>query len=333
MQTPLEMHDALLLSAPSGARHAQDVCPFCLDWALLEDGTPSGLSNGRLLLDAASAKAPYGDVEYADPGYLADQVKRYPLDTESHARSSWTHVVTDARNGRYTDDQASAMEAAVNAALVKFDVVLPITEEDADTAPSVNSDAASEGGTNKHMDTISKDTHEALLAKAVSDAIAAVNTEKAALETKVSELTATTEGLTSEVAALKADNTRVSTELDTAQVSLKAATDEVASLKTDIASREEAAQRADIARARAEQVRNLGLFGEEYITEKASKWSEIDEAGWTDRLDEWKAAKGTAVDATSTTSTTTDTASAMTGTRGASTGGDSTARRSVLGLS
>lgn len=335
MQTPLEMHDALLLSAPSGARHAQDVCPFCLDWALLEDGTPSGLATGRLSLeDAAAAKTPFGDVEYADPGFLADQVKRYPLDTAAHAERSWEFVNQDSAAARYSVEHLDAVKVAIRGALTKFGVDIVAQEGEVEpSSSSINSDAASEGGTN-HMDTITQETHQALLQKAVSDATAALQNEKAALEAKVSELTATTEGLTSEVATLKTENERVAGELDTAQVALKAAGDEVASLKSDIAAREDAAAKQEIASARATQVRNLGLFGEDYITEKASKWAEIDEAGWTDRLDEWKAAKGTATATdTSTTSTTTDTASAMTGTREAQTGGDASARRKVLGLS
>jgi len=34
----------------------------------------------------------YGDVKYADPGYLSDEKPRFPLDTEQHIRSSWNYV-------------------------------------------------------------------------------------------------------------------------------------------------------------------------------------------------------------------------------------------------
>lgn len=177
-------------------------------------------------------------------------------------------------------------------------------------------------------DMISKETHDALLDKAVRDAVAALETEKAALAQKISdEFTPKVETLETEVASLKTENERLNGELDTAQVQLKEATDEVASLKSDIAAAAEKAERDDRASKRIEQVKGLGLFTDEYIADKASKWADIDDDAWGDRVQEWSALKGASV-----TTTTTDTASAMTGTRDAGTGHQPTARRQVLGL-
>lgn len=149
-----------------------------------------------------------------------------------------------------------------------------------------------EGGTHKQMTDISQETHQALLQKAVADATAQANAEIASLKETNATLTSERDTLQTEKASLLEDNNRLNGDLDKAQVGLKAATDEVAALKSDIAAKDEAAQKAEIAAARATQVKNLGLFPEEYISEKASRWAEVDEASWTERLEEWKAAKG-----------------------------------------
>lgn len=326
-RTPLAIHDELLLNQPDGARHEVDICPFCTDWAMTAEGTPSGISR----LDAASKAKPYGEVAYADPGYQSDGISRYPIDTNSHAMSSALHMQDKNQAAKYETAELSAMRERIHAALVTFgaiDVVhtldVPIT------------DAASEGGTH-HMDTISKETHEALLEKATRDATEAVNAEiaelktaKADLEAQVADLTTTKDAAEEEVASLKEANETLNGNLDNAQVALKAAQDEVATLKEDVAAKEEEARLAEIASARADQVRNLGLFGEDYVTDKNSAWAAMDEASWTERLEEWKAVKGSAPAAS--TSTNTDTASALTGTREANAGEQPSARRKILGL-
>jgi len=195
------------------------------------------------------------------------------------------------------------------------------------------------GGRDTHpmSDTISKETHEALLAKAVSDATSA--TEKA-LETKTQEskdLAAKTEKLEADNASLKADNERLNSELDTAQVSLKAANE----LESDLAAKDEAATKAEIASKRGEQVKNLKLYDDQYVAERASAWAELTDEAWEQRLEEWSKLKP-AKDAAPSS----DHASAMSGTSGDLTkepsstdaaGDQSTkktsARRAVLGLS
>lgn len=189
------------------------------------------------------------------------------------------------------------------------------------------------------MSDMTKETHEALLAKAVADATSA--TEKA-LETKtdeVKELAAKLEKAEADLAAAKADNDRLNSELDTAQVSLKAAEEKVTTLETDIKAKEEAAAKAEVASKRADQVRNLKLFSDEQVAEKASRWAELSDEEWTERLDEWAALKpATSGEPTQTT----DAASAMSGGGDLTKEPDSTdtaesakpkARRAVLGLS
>jgi phage gp29-like protein len=62
---------------------------------------------------------PYGDVDYADPGYQSDKKKRYPLDTEDHIRAAWSyiHQGNDAR--MYTEEQVHHIEGKIIAAWKK----------------------------------------------------------------------------------------------------------------------------------------------------------------------------------------------------------------------
>lgn len=194
-----------------------------------------------------------------------------------------------------------------------------------------------EGGTPSPMTTItesagmSRETHEALLAKAVTDA---TKTTDAALAAKTDELAAVTSErneLAAKVESLESDNARLNGELDNAQVAQKAAEDKAAELSADIAARDEAAQKQTLATERASQARNLGVWSEDQITEKASRWAELPETDWADRLEEWRHLGKPAA-------TTTETASAMTGTSGSLTTDPATdekkpsARRAVLGL-
>lgn len=349
LDSALAMHDALLRNVPADARHESDACPLCTDWAMTDEGIPSGASR----LEFADAAKPYGDVKYADPGYQADKVRRYPVDTEVHAQAAWTYIHQEVNAAKYTAEQLATMRSTIAAALKKFgieaeekeankgQVQKPASNSDSKTGkPSASgkakSDAAVEGGT-KHMatedsqDTMLRETHEALLHKAVKDSTTALEAEKASLTEQVAQLTAALATRTEELASAVTENERINSELDTAQVALTAARDEASQLKADIAAKEAEATKAEIASARAAQVRNLGLFEETFITDRASRWADMEEAAWNERLEEWKVAKGTSP-APGKTAKTTETASAITGTRDTQVGGEPSARRAVLGL-
>lgn len=157
---------------------------------------------------------------------------------------------------------------------------------------------------------LSQETHAALLEKALNDA---TSTTTAALATKTNEVADLAAKLAEAVAAnevLTADNARLNKDLDEAQVTIKTATDEVSALKADVASKEETARLSEIASARSTQVENLGLFPKEYVADKASKWAEMADEDWAERLEEWRGIKPAAVEG----STSTETASAMEGT-------------------
>lgn len=203
---------------------------------------------------------------------------------------------------------------------------------------------STEGGTKTPMTDISQEAHEALLKTAVADAVAeATKTTEAALATKTTEAetsAARVKELETELATAKADNDRLNKELDDAQVKLTSATEKVAELEKAAKDAEAAAELAKVASERANQVKNLKLFSDEYVAEKASRWAGLDEAAWTEQVEEWKQLKPTEASG----DTASDTASSMTGTTesltkeqqdAAAAGGGETKpkpRRAVLGL-
>lgn len=55
----------------------------------------------------------YGDVKYADPGYLSDDKPRYPLDTEQHIRSSWSYISKADTAAQYSADDLKRVKNRV----------------------------------------------------------------------------------------------------------------------------------------------------------------------------------------------------------------------------
>lgn len=209
---------------------------------------------------------------------------------------------------------------------------IPSGEEPLDA--SANSNDSPEGGITAAMsetNTISQETHAALLEKAVRDATSAAEATLAAKADEVAALTAKIDALTTATTDAAEQIKRLTDELDAAQVALKAASDEVTTLKADAAAKQQAAEKAELAIKRADQVRALGLFPADYITEKASRWADFAEADWNDRIDEWRNLKPGAAPVS-------DAASAMTGTSGGLADKPDpanktvSARRAVLGL-
>jgi phage head maturation protease len=86
----------------------------------------------------ADPKKPYGDVTYADPGYK-DGTKRYPIDTEAHAKAAWSRINDPANASGYTADQLSQIKSRIKAALKKFGVDVAD-----DGKPSSRADAAAD---------------------------------------------------------------------------------------------------------------------------------------------------------------------------------------------
>ena len=77
--------------------------------------------------EATATKKPYGDVPYADPGYLDTDgqqasssgkpgVKRYPLD-KKHIRPAWTYINQAKNAGQYTAAQLKRIKGRIKAAM------------------------------------------------------------------------------------------------------------------------------------------------------------------------------------------------------------------------
>lgn len=65
-------------------------------------------------------KTPYGPkstTNYADPGYQADGVARYPLDTETHVRAAWAYINKENNASQYTAEQLKAIKMRIAKAM------------------------------------------------------------------------------------------------------------------------------------------------------------------------------------------------------------------------
>lgn len=71
---------------------------------------------------------PYGNVNYADPGYQKDKKKRYPLDTKKHAKAAWGYINQAANAAKYTASQLSSIKSKIKSALSKFGVKVSTSE-------------------------------------------------------------------------------------------------------------------------------------------------------------------------------------------------------------
>src|SRR4051812_43232008 len=72
--------------------------------------------------EAKTTKKPFGNVEYADPGYQSDGKKRYPLDTEDHVRSAWSYINKPANANKYEPDKLKKVRAKIKAAMKRLDI-------------------------------------------------------------------------------------------------------------------------------------------------------------------------------------------------------------------
>lgn len=101
------------------------------------DGTltfPSGDDNVIVDFNMAKIKAgvklPYGpadEADYADPGYQADGVHRYPLNTEQRVRAAWSYINVASNAAEYTAEQLEKIKDKIKAAAEKYGI--QISEE------------------------------------------------------------------------------------------------------------------------------------------------------------------------------------------------------------
>ena len=83
--------------------------------AITEETSPAEVTT-----EAKDPKKPYGDVQYADPGYQSDGVKRYPLDTAAHIRSAWSYVNVAKNAAKYTPAQLKRIKGRIKAAMSRI---------------------------------------------------------------------------------------------------------------------------------------------------------------------------------------------------------------------
>ena len=76
----------------------------------------AGLDMINTIKQACEGDKPYGDVEYADPGYQDDKKKRYPIDTEKHIRAAWSYISKPKNAGKYSADELNRIKDKIIAA-------------------------------------------------------------------------------------------------------------------------------------------------------------------------------------------------------------------------
>ena len=76
-----------------------------------------------------SGKEPYGDVEYADPGYQADHQKRYPIDTKDHTEAANSYIHKKVNAAKYSPADLKKVVDRIDAAMKKFGIGTAETKE------------------------------------------------------------------------------------------------------------------------------------------------------------------------------------------------------------
>lgn len=75
-----------------------------------------------LRLTTDTPAKPYGDVVYADPGYQADNKKRYPLNNETRVRAALSYINQSDNATKYTAAQLALIKARIRNAAKKFGI-------------------------------------------------------------------------------------------------------------------------------------------------------------------------------------------------------------------
>lgn len=95
-------------------------------------GTPVSFTvEAATYRDRTTAKEPWGDVDYADPGYLDENdqpaepghgVKRYPLNDRDHVKSAWDFINEKKNAALYTTAQLDHIRSAIESGAKKFGI-------------------------------------------------------------------------------------------------------------------------------------------------------------------------------------------------------------------
>lgn len=97
--------------------------------AIVEAATDTVLEAGAKALKSGKAATPQTKAQnYADPGYQADKMKRYALDTKSQAKAAWSFI-NNSKNARaYTSAQLKRIKGRIKTALKRFGVEISADE-------------------------------------------------------------------------------------------------------------------------------------------------------------------------------------------------------------
>lgn len=95
-----------------------------VDAAQMQVSTALGVPNPDADDDepARAKKQPYGDVDYADPGYQSDGKKRYPIDSAAHVKAAWSYINQKGNQASYSADELANIMGRIKAAAKKFGV-------------------------------------------------------------------------------------------------------------------------------------------------------------------------------------------------------------------
>lgn len=78
------------------------------------------------------AGKPYGDVQYADPGYQGDGKHRYPIDRASHVRAAWAYINMVKNAAKYNAEQLGMIKDRIKAAAKRLGVEIMDREQDSE---------------------------------------------------------------------------------------------------------------------------------------------------------------------------------------------------------
>lgn len=121
-----------------------------------EDIVPSMQKVFSAWKQKAAGKGPYSELPCADPGYQADGHKRYPIDTEAHARAAWSYINQADNAKEYTAEQLKAIKDKIKSALRRFGV--QIAEDANKSSELIDSDADQGLQKNEGGDLMDKET-------------------------------------------------------------------------------------------------------------------------------------------------------------------------------
>jgi hypothetical protein len=137
---------------------------------------------------------PYGDVEYADPGYQKDKKKRYPVDTAAHARAALAYISKPANASEYSSADLAKVKSRIEAACKKFGIdvsdkaIEPEVEKTIETEEAPVADIVETDAEKAVEPVIEKaDAPEAVEAPAVIEKASTVEVDTEAVEKAVAE--------------------------------------------------------------------------------------------------------------------------------------------------